>query len=130
MLGTIGSLLAQRAAPSGGSGVTPLLLLVLMGAFFYFLLIRPQQRRTRQQRSLIQSLEVGDEVMTIGGIFGIIQQIDDDRVTLEVAPGVNLEFVRSAIARRVEAIEDEAYDEDDEGRAEDEEEEREAGSPS
>ena len=127
MLGLFGSLLAQRTAPSGGGGVTPLLLLVLMGAFFYFLLIRPQQRRTRQQRMLIQSLEVGDEVMTIGGIYGIIQRLDDERITLEVAPGVELQFVRSAIARRVEPL-DESYEDEEDGR--DEEEEHEAGNPS
>jgi preprotein translocase subunit YajC len=115
------SLLAQ-ARGGQGSGLTSLLLLVLMGVFFYFLLIRPQQRRARQQRTLIESLDVGDEVMTVGGLFGTIRRMDEDRVTLEVAPGVDLQYAKSAIARRLEAAED--Y-----GEAQSEEE-REAGSSS
>ena len=119
MLG-LSSLLAQ--ARGQGGGLTSLLLLVLMGVFFYFLLIRPQQRRARQQRALIDSLDVGDEVMTIGGLYGTIRRLEDDRVTLEVSPGVDLQFTKSAIARRLEAVED--YGEPQT------EEEREAGSPS
>ncbi|MDP8955596.1 MAG: preprotein translocase subunit YajC [Actinomycetota bacterium] len=103
--------------------MTSLLLLVLMGVFFYFLLIRPQQRRARQQRALIDSLDVGDEVMTVGGLFGTIRRIQDDRVTLEVAPGVDLQYSKSAIARRIEL----AGDYGDEAPSE---EEREAGSSS
>jgi preprotein translocase subunit YajC len=124
VLGSIGSLLAQRN-PSGGGGVAPLLLLVVMGLFFYFLLIRPQQRRTRQQRMLIESIEVGDEVLTIGGIFGTVRRLEDDRVTIEVAPGADLQFARSAIARRIEPA-----DEYEDGEGQGEEEEREAGSSS
>ena len=120
MLG-LSSLLAQ--ARGGGSGLTSLLLLVLMGVFFYFLLIRPQQRRARQQRALVDSLDVGDEVMTIGGLYGTIRRLEDDRVTLEVAPGVDLQYAKSAIARRLEVAEDYS----DEAQSE---EEREAGSSS
>ncbi len=120
MLG-LSSLLAQ--ARGGGGGLTSLLLLVLMGVFFYFLLIRPQQRRARQQRSLIESLDIGDEVMTIGGLYGTIRRLEDDRVTLEVAPGVDLQYAKSAIARRLEVAEDYT----DEAPSE---EEREAGSSS
>ncbi len=120
MLG-FSSLLAQ-ARGGQGSGLTSLLLLVLIGVFFYFLLIRPQQRRARQQRALIDSLDVGDEVMTIGGLYGTIRRLDEDRVTLEVAPGVDLQYSKSAIARRLEAAQ--GYDEEAES------EEREAGSSS
>ncbi len=100
MLG-LSSLLGQ--ARGGQGGLTSLMLLLLMGVFFYFLLIRPQQRRARQQRALIDSLDVGDEVMTIGGLYGTIRRLDEDRVTLEVAPGVDLQYAKSAIARRLEA---------------------------
>jgi preprotein translocase subunit YajC len=124
VLGSVGSLLAQRN-PSGGGGLAPLLLLVVMGLFFYFLLIRPQQRRTRQQRMLIESIEVGDEVLTIGGIFGTVRRLNDDRVTIEVSPGMDLQFARSAIARRLEAP-DESYNDEDQA----EEEERDAGGSS
>ncbi len=94
---------------------------ILIFVIMWFLIIRPQQRRARQQRALIDSLDIGDEVMTIGGLYGTIRRLDEDRVTLEVAPGVDLQFAKSAIARRLEAPG--AY-------GDEAEEEREAGSSS
>jgi preprotein translocase subunit YajC len=90
-----------------------LLPILLIGFVFYFLLIRPQQRRARQQRELTQTTEVGDEVVTIGGLFGVVREVDDDSVLLEVAPGTELRFLRSAIARKL-TVEDEAPDDADE----------------
>ena len=103
----------------GSSGAAVLLPLVLMGGIFYFLLIRPQQRRSRQQRALIDSLDVGDEVITIGGLYGTIREVDDESISLEVAPGTELRFVKSAIARKL-VFDDEVVD-DTEGEEEDSE---------
>jgi preprotein translocase subunit YajC len=89
------TLVAQQA----GSNVPFLISLVLMVGIFYFLLIRPQQRRVRQQRDLVNSLQVGDEVVTIGGMFGRIQDMDDESVTLD-AGGTRLRFVKQAVARK------------------------------
>jgi preprotein translocase subunit YajC len=108
---------------SSGSGLAPLLLLVLMGGFFYFLMIRPQQRRARAQRELLSSIQVGDEVMTIGGIYGTVRAVEEDRVTIEVSPNVDLTFSKTAIARKL------VYDEDD-YEEEEEQEEEEADEPS
>lgn len=89
-------------AQAGGQGnVTFLISLVLLVAIFYFLLIRPQQRRMRHQRELVDSLSVGDEVVTIGGLFGRIMEMDDESVTLEISPGTQVRFVKNAIARRL-----------------------------
>ena len=122
------SITPLAAASSSGGGYSLLMFLVLMGAVFYFLLIRPQQRRQRQQRSLIESVEVGDEVMTIGGIYGTVRQLDDDSITLEVAPGVDMRFTKTAVARKL--VYDDGY-EDDEGSEESEEpEQRGAGEQS
>jgi preprotein translocase subunit YajC len=90
------SVLAQ--AQSGN--VTFLISLALMVAIFYFLLIRPQQKRARQQRELVGSLAVGDEVVTIGGMFGTIQAMDDESVTLDVGSGTRVRFLKQAIARK------------------------------
>jgi preprotein translocase subunit YajC len=69
----------------------------------WLLLIRPQQQRARAQRSLLSTLAVGDEVLTVGGILGTITEIVDDRITLSVSPTVELTFVRPAISQRVPA---------------------------
>ena len=96
----IGSVLLPLAQAQTGGNYTFLISLALMIAIFYFLLIRPQQRRARQQRDLISSLAVGDEVITVGGIFGRITEMDDDSVTLDVGAG-QVRFVRQAIVRKV-----------------------------
>jgi len=105
VLGILSPLAAASSGSSSGFGFV--FVLIAMAAVFYFLLIRPQQRRQRQQRQLIESVEVGDEVMTIGGLFGTVNAIDDESVTLEVSPGVELRFAKSAVARKL------VYDEDD-----------------
>lgn len=79
-----------------------LIFLVLVGVVFYFMLYRPNKRRIDQHRSLIESVEVGDEVVTIGGLFGTVRQITDDAFHLELAPGTTVKLAKSAIARRVE----------------------------
>jgi preprotein translocase subunit YajC len=125
VLGSVTSL----AAASGSSGSASLLVfLLLMGAVFYFLLIRPQQRRQRSQRALIQSVEVGDEVMTIGGMYGTVREVDDESITIEAAPGVDIRFSKSAIARKLVYDESDEEEESDEGS--DEPEHREAGEQS
>ena len=79
-----------------------LLFMILMGAMFYMLLIRPQRQNMARHHALMASLQQGDEVMTMGGIFGRIQTLEDDVVQLEVAPGTTLRMARSAISRKVE----------------------------
>jgi preprotein translocase subunit YajC len=78
-----------------------LIFLVFMFVIFYFLLIRPQKRRAQQHRDLVQSLEVGDEVVTIGGLHGTVTRLGDEEIELEASPGVNLRFNKTAIARKV-----------------------------
>lgn len=75
----------------------PLLLIGVMWA----LLIRPQQRRLRQHQALVASLEAGDEVLTSGGIYGVIRSVDDDMLALEIAPGVVVRVLRAAVTQRV-----------------------------
>ena len=78
-----------------------LLPLLLLGAVMWLLLIRPQQQRVRRQQALLQSLEVGDEVITAGGMVGRIERLSDDRASIELAPGVVVDFLRGAVSQRV-----------------------------
>jgi preprotein translocase subunit YajC len=108
----IASVIAQNQT---GGTLQLVLTLALMVGIFYFLLIRPQQRRARQQRDLVQSLDVGDEVVTIGGLYGVIAEIDEDEVTLDVGGGTRIRFVKQAVARKrvlEEEIEEEEADEE------------------
>ena len=94
------ALIAASGGTSSGSSSALLISLGLMVVIFYFLLIRPQRRRAIQQRDLVESLGVGDDVVTVGGMFGTIRAIDDDMITVEVAPGIDIRMLKSAILRK------------------------------
>ena len=68
---------------------------------FFLLIVLPQRRRATAHRALLASLEVGDEVITIGGILGTIRELDDEKIQLEVADGVVITVARNAIAQSV-----------------------------
>ena len=74
------------------------LYLALLAVAFFALVVRPQRRQLSQRRALIASLEVGDEVITAGGLYGTIRAIDETKLSLEVADGVQLTFAREAIS--------------------------------
>ena len=86
---------------SGGGNLSFLLILVLLFGFMYFVMIRPQQKRRREALEMQNSLGPGDEIVTIGGLHGTVVAVDDEVVTLEIAPGVTARYARPAIARVV-----------------------------
>ena len=75
-----------------------LVLLLAMFGFMYFLLIRPQRQQQRKHADLLSSLKPGDEVVTAGGIYGEVVQIDAERVMLEIDEDVRIAVARRAIA--------------------------------
>jgi len=81
---------------SGGSGF--LFIIIIAFLLLYLIVVRPQKRRQNEQRQMVSDLRVGDEVLTAGGIYGTISQVDDDRVTVEIAPKLEVEVSRRAIA--------------------------------
>jgi preprotein translocase subunit YajC len=80
-----------------GLAIIPLLLVVM-----YFLLLRPQQQRLRKQRALVSSIDVGDDVVTAGGLIGRVLALRDDRAWIDVGDGVSIEFLRAAISRKLD----------------------------
>jgi preprotein translocase subunit YajC len=74
---------------------------VVIALAFFLLIVLPQRRRNSTHRALLGSLQVGDEVVTIGGILGTIVELDDEKLQLEVAEGVVLSVARNAIAQVV-----------------------------
>jgi len=76
----------------------PFLLIILI---IYFLMIRPQARRQRELQRMIASLQKGDRVVTVGGIYGTIVGIRDNSFILKIADNVKIEVARSSIARKI-----------------------------
>ncbi len=76
---------------------------IIVIAAFYFFLIRPQQKREKDTKNMRSNLEEGNEIVTIGGIYGKIVSIKDDMVTIEVgADKVKLKIARWAVGKVVE----------------------------
>jgi|SRR5215471_1716072 len=104
-------------AASGGS---PIFLIVILGVFaFYWFVMRPQKKRQTQQQQMLNELDVGDEVLTAGGIYGTISQIDENEVVVEIAPQLEVRVARRAIA----AVTPEPEPEEDEDEEDEEDEE-------
>ncbi len=89
---------APAAAGGGDSALLSMLPLVLMFVVLYFLMIRPQMKRQKEQRAMIDAIQKGDEVVTIGGVLGKITAMSDTYMTLDVAQG-QMQIERSAVAR-------------------------------
>ena len=88
-------------------GGTGFLLIIVAFAFLYFVLVRPQKRRQVEQARLLGNLEVGDEVVTAGGIYGHITSIDGDDLMVEIAPQLEVRIARRAIGGVVKGDADE-----------------------
>jgi preprotein translocase subunit YajC len=95
-----------------------LIFLAFLVAIFYFMLIRPQKKRVEAHRKLLSSVGIGDEIVTIGGLFGTVRRLGEEDIEIEVSPGTTVRIVKSAIARRItEDLEDEVEDSGEEERA-------------
>ena len=82
-----------------GGALVQFLPFILIFVIFYFLLIRPQQKQRKQHQQLLDNLKIGDKVVTASGIYASVIKLGDERVTLEIAPKVNVQIDRIQIAR-------------------------------
>jgi preprotein translocase subunit YajC len=78
-----------------------LLYLGLLVVAFFLLVVRPQRRQVTAHRALVASLEVGDEIISSGGIYGTIRSMDDNALEVEIADGIVVRVARTAVASRL-----------------------------
>ena len=100
----ISSAFAQTAPAAAGGGdmmssLTSMLPLVLMFVVLYFVMIRPQMKRQKEHRAMIDALAKGDEVATAGGLLGKVSKLGEGYMTLELAPGIEVQVQRSAVVQ-------------------------------
>ena len=94
-MGTTG---AGGESAGGGSGM--LIMLVAIFAIFYFLMIRPESKRRKERQAMIDSLARGDKIVTIGGLYGDIQDVHDDKVVIRIAEGLKVEVAKTAVSAK------------------------------
>jgi preprotein translocase subunit YajC len=104
----------------GSGGLIIIWILVFFG-IFYFLAIKPQRRQRQAHAEMVQMLKKGDEVVTIGGMLGIVTRIDDDRVEIEIAKRTRVWFLKRAISS-ITAADEEDEDEYVEAEADEDDE--------
>ena len=85
-----------------------LIVIVVLVFLFWLFIVRPQRRQTAEQRQLLESLEPGDEIVSAGGLYGVIREIDGDELRVEIADGLVVRMARAAVAGFVEPDEGEA----------------------
>jgi preprotein translocase subunit YajC len=81
-----------------GQGIAQFIPLILIFVIFYFFLIRPQQKRVKDHKTMVESLKRGDEVITSGGIIGVVERVmEDDRIEVKLSDNVNVQIIKSTI---------------------------------
>jgi preprotein translocase subunit YajC len=81
-----------------GQGLAQFIPLILIFIIFYFFLIRPQQKRVKDHKVMVESLKRGDEVITSGGIIGVVDRVmDDDRIEVTIGENTKVQIIRSTI---------------------------------
>ena len=98
--------LAADNPNGGGGGFTVWIMVAVIFLAFYFVLIRPQQKRRKQVESMQSTMGPGDEVITIGGLYGTVRSLDGDSVLLEIAPEIVVRYAKQAISRVVTSAAD------------------------
>ena len=99
-----------------------LIIAVLFGVL-WFAMIRPQRAKVQAQQRLLSTVEVGDEILTVGGIYGIVQEVEPDEeggdLVVEIAEGIHVRIARKALATVIKPEEEDDEDEEDDDDADD-----------
>ena len=110
-LGLIGGLLTSivfiggciPVEAEGGSSIWPMLIfVVLLFGLMYFVMIRPQRKKQKEHQQLIEELKRGDRVVTAGGIYGAIESISEDSVTIKVESGATMRVAKGSVSLKQE----------------------------
>lgn len=89
---------ATQGGAEGGNPIAALMPLILMFVIFYFLLIRPQQKKAKQHKELLANLKKGDKVITGGGMYGRIVEVDGDVLTVDLGNNMSVEINRNFVS--------------------------------
>ena len=98
-LSMITLLQAQGAGQAGGSGLTMLLMLALIFVVMWLFMIRPQQKRQKELNAFRDSLKKGDKVVTVGGIYGTVLEVNDNKVMLEIDKDVKIKVDKASLVK-------------------------------
>ncbi len=96
--------------------IGPLIFFAVALGIYYAIFIFPQQKQSRERRDVIAAIQPGDEVVTYGGIFGVVKEVEDNWVILTIAKGVDIKAAKEAVVMRRPAGSDEEKKENGDGK--------------
>ena len=79
-------------------GASGLIMMVAIFAIFYFILIRPQQKKMKEHKKMVEELKKGDEIITAGGMYGTVEGVTPETLTIKIAEGTKVKITRSSVA--------------------------------
>ena len=79
--------------------LTTLLPILLIGVVFYLLIMRPARNRQKRQQEMLSAVQPGARIMTTAGVYGTVVEVEDEDMSVEIAPGVTVRMVKAAIGR-------------------------------
>jgi len=86
------------AGQSAGSGFSGLFMMVIIFGIFYFILIRPQQKKVKEHKKMVEELKKGDKIVTSGGLYGMVEGVGVNTLTVKIAEGTKVKIARSSVA--------------------------------
>jgi len=90
-------LLQGGGAPAGGGNWSMLMMIVLLFVVMYFFMIRPQQKKQKEIQKMREALKIGDKVVTSGGIYGKIKEVEETAFIVEISEGVRVKVDKASI---------------------------------
>jgi preprotein translocase subunit YajC len=101
---TLQNVLAQAAtggAQQQPNNYIPMLMMVLVFVAMWFLIIAPQRKKMKEHDKMVSALKPGDEIVTSGGLYGTIQQVQGDRLVIKISDNVRVELAKGFISAKV-----------------------------
>jgi len=86
------------AGAATGGGASGLIMMVVIFAIFYFILIRPQQKKMKEHKKMVDDLKRGDEIITGGGIYGTVEGVTPDTLTIKIAENTKVKVTRGSVS--------------------------------
>ena len=93
-----------------GGGFAIIIWIAVFFGIFYFLAVRPQRRQRQAHTEMVAMLKKGDEIVTVGGMFGVVRRLGDDWIELEITKGTRVRFLKRAISQIVSEEEEDEYE--------------------
>jgi preprotein translocase subunit YajC len=93
----LSSILLEPSAGGGLGSLNGIVMIVLLFVVMYFFMIRPQQKKQKEVQKMREALKVGDKVVTSGGIYGKLKEINDHSFTVEIAENIRIKVDKASV---------------------------------